>query len=370
MTKIRSAYVFCSLLAAAAFLCCGCSRDGAAAETPLFGGPADVTLVLQPSSATRSGIVVDEDRQVRTVRIFAFKHGTGESVGYGYFNERMLSGSGTGPYYLRMSLSASGPIDFHVLLNDGYADGAPEIAAAMSPEEIAALRFTGLRAVDEAYAVPMSNLPGDADASGYRSNFTYQVEENPSAPQIIEVAVRRCMARLTLNFAKKGAGKVYITRFELLGGAADAPLAGTGDALPVAFAADRRIGLLDGSVDEGTALEITVPYVAASPHDSAYHLGDYDTYMLPAPVGSTDADSWVADNPQGVANPDAAAYRLLVRYLLDGYDEPREKTVYLPKVGANEQINVWGVLDSEASADFRIEVIPWSEVEIDIPPFE
>ena len=97
----------------------GCKKEVTGPVPAVFGGPADVTLILNNSSDRNSrnprkspatkAITVDEVNTIHSLKIYAFKHdpnGTqnDELVGYGSYDGI----TGAGPHYIRMELSASG----------------------------------------------------------------------------------------------------------------------------------------------------------------------------------------------------------------------------------------------------------------------
>ena len=373
-----------AVLAIALILSTGCSRDIEETPAKVFGGPAEVTLIIGNGSGdtksgnpeTKSSYIVDEDTPVHTVRIYAFKHAPGdeqqnnECVGYGYFEGL----SGNGPYYLPVSLSASGDIDFYVIANDRYAvSGASEgqdtsLDENSSRGDIEGFRFTGLYSdgmPDGETAIPMSNImtgaienigtPGNENSG---NNFSFSIsDDNSGIPPIIPIDITRAMARLSLYFAKDNDDiEIKIEAATLHQGPTSAQM----------FSADGAPAYDDNVSGDRfvSPVFITKENTTGSLEEEALQKIEEETYILPNTHGSNDADDFMAEE-----NSDKTkSYLLEISYRING--ESRHKLVYLPPVRPNDWIKVKGIFSSRTDVTMNVIVNSWTEHNIDVPPFE
>lgn len=339
----------------------GCKKEVTGPVPAVFGGPADVTLILNNSSDRNSAnprkapatkaITVDEVNTIHSLKIYAFKHdpnGTqnDELVGYGNYDGI----TGTGPHYIRMELSASGEIDFYVIANDIYAATATVLDEESTRSEIENVRFTGLDDTDAAVAVPMSNIP-DGTATD-RNNFTYTVKDNT----VIPIEVSRAMARLSLFLVNASdEGEAKLTSAEISHGPVEAGM----------FSAD----------GEPTYTDIPATWTFLnSEHDllkvsgilteDKYQMLPDEAYILPNTSGSSDPDRYIA---QGNSE-ESHAYNVVLTFKINKtYD--KTYTVYIPPVKPNDWIKIYGAVNSHVDVNLTVQIDSWITNEIEIPPF-
>ena len=351
----------------------GCSKETEEPAATVFGGPANVTLVIDGQSATkaltRAGYQVDEDVVIKTVRIYAFKHAPGESqdgecVGYGYFPD--LAVAPGEPEYCTMRLSASGDIDFYVLANDGFASGLASgqvpviLDGSTARQDLENLRFTGL--ADGATAIPMSNLDlkGDSGtASDRATNRTFTINESSKGgglPQIIPIDLTRAMARLSFYFAKSDDSEITIT---------DISLAGGHGPISAGFFSDdgnpEYTSGMAGHVLSDMPVTITHKSIGGNT-DNEDDLQKLDTewYLLPNTAGSATPDRL----PAGTSD-EHDIYIVRFGYTINGRSVTKE--VCLPEIAPNDWIKVKAVFAVDVDdCVFKITAIPWENKSMDI----
>lgn len=334
----------------------GCKKEVTGPVPAVFGGPADVTLILNNSSDRNSAnprkapatkaFTVDEVNTVHSLKIYAFKHdpnGTqnDELVGYGNYDGI----TGAGPHYIRMELSASGEIDFYVVANDIYAATATVLDEESPRFEIENVRFTGLASpdgADAAVAVPMSNIP-DGTATD-RNNFTYTVRDN----SVIPVEVSRAMARLSFSFAKSAKNdNIYINRITIQNKPESAGYF-TSDGSPKGLNQQEEIIV-------GNQTEITAINTTGSVEGNMQDLAD-EVYLLPNNVGVSNSAGEFEDNVNG-------AYLVTVNYSVNDVDKTKE--IYLPPVRPNDWVQIKAIFKEDTdNCVFEIISVPWERKEM------
>ena len=334
----------------------GCKKEVTGPVPAVFGGPADVTLILNNSSDRNSrnprkspatkAITVDEVNTIHSLKIYAFKHdpnGTqnDELVGYGSYDGI----TGAGPHYIRMELSASGEIDFYVIANDIYAATATVLDEESTRSEIENVRFTGLASpgTDAAVAVPMSNIP-DGTATD-RNNFTYTVKDNT----VIPIEVSRAMARLSFSFAKSAKDdRIYINRITIQNEPESAGYF-TSDGAPAGL--NLQVENIVSSPTEITALNTT-----GSVEGNMQELADED-YLLPNNVGVSNSAGEFEDNAD-------RAYLVTVDYSVNGVGKTKE--IYLPPVRPNDWVQIKAIFKEDIdNCEFHIIAVPWEQKVMD-----
>ena len=335
----------------------GCKKEVTGPVPAVFGGPADVTLILNNSSDRNSrnprkspatkAITVDEVNTIHSLKIYAFKHdpnGTqnDELVGYGSYDGI----TGAGPHYIRMELSASGEIDFYVIANDIYAATATVLDEESTRSEIENVRFTGLASPDgpdAAVAVPMSNIP-DGTATD-RNNFTYTVKDNT----VIPIEVSRAMARLSFSFAKSAKNdNIYINRITIQNEPESAGY----------FTSDGAPAGLNLQVENivSSPTEITVLNTTGSVEGDMQDLADED-YLLPNDVGVSNSAGEFEDNAD-------RAYLVTVDYSVNGVGKTKE--IYLPPVKPNDWVQIKAIFKEDIdNCEFHIIAVPWEQKVMD-----
>ena len=335
----------------------GCKKEVTGPVPAVFGGPADVTLILNNSSDRNSrnprkspatkAITVDEVNTIHSLKIYAFKHdpnGTqnDELVGYGSYDGI----TGAGPHYIRMELSASGEIDFYVIANDIYAATSTVLNEESTRSDIENFRFTGLVSpdgTDAAVAVPMSNIP-DGTATD-RNNFTYTVRDN----SVIPVEVSRAMARLSFSFAKSAKDdRIYINRITIQNEPKSAGYF-TSDGAPAGL--NLQVENIVSSPTEITALNTT-----GSVEGNMQELADED-YLLPNNVGVSNSAGEFEDNAD-------RAYLVTVDYSVNGVGKTKE--IYLPPVRPNDWVQIKAIFKEDIdNCEFHIIAVPWEQKVMD-----
>lgn len=335
----------------------GCKKEVTGPAPAVFGGPADVTLILNNSSDRNSAnpikepatkaITVDEVNTINSLKIYAFKHdpnGTqnDELVGYGSYDGI----TGAGPHYIRMELSASGEIDFYVIANDIYAATATVLDEESTRSEIENVRFTGLVSPDGAdatVAVPMTNIP-DGTATD-RNNFTYTVKDNT----VIPIEVSRAMARLSFSFAKSAEDdRIYINRITIQNEPESAGYF-TSDGAPAGL--NLQVETIVSSPTEITELNTT-----GSVEGNMQDLADED-YLLPNNVGVSNSAGEFEDNADG-------AYLVTVDYSVNGVGKTKE--IYLPPVRPNDWVQIKAIFKEDINnCVFHIIAVPWERKVMD-----
>ena len=334
----------------------GCKKEVTGPVPAVFGGPADVTLILNNSSDRNSrnprkspatkAVTVDEVNTIHSLKIYAFKHdpnGTqnDELVGYGSYEGI----TGAGPHYIRMELSASGEIDFYVIANDIYAATATVLDEESTRFEIENVRFTGLASpgTDAAVAVPMSNIP-DGTATD-RNNFTYTVKDNT----VIPIEVSRAMARLSFSFAKSAKDdRIYINRITIQNEPESAGYF-TSDGAPAGL--NLQVENIVSSPTEITALNTT-----GSVEGNMQELADED-YLLPNNVGVSNSAGEFEDNAD-------RAYLVTVDYSVNGVGKTKE--IYLPPVKPNDWVQIKAIFKEDIdNCEFHIIAVPWEQKVMD-----
>ena len=331
----------------------GCKKEVTGPVPAVFGGPADVTLILNNSSDRNSrnprkspatkAITVDEVNTIHSLKIYAFKHdpnGTqnDELVGYGSYDGI----TGAGPHYIRMELSASGEIDFYVIANDIYAKASTVLNEKSTRSDIENVRFTGL--TDAAVAVPMSNIP-DGTATD-RNNFTYTVKDNT----VIPIEVSRAMARLSFSFAKSADDdKIYINSITIQNEPESAGY----------FTPD---GTPEGHKQEETIVgrtEIKVVNTTGSVEGNMQDLADED-YLLPNNVGVSNS----AGESEGNTDEAYEGYLVTVDYSVNGVGKKKE--IYLPPVRPNDWVQIKAIFKEDTdNCVFEIISVPWERKVMD-----
>lgn len=333
----------------------GCKKEVTGPVPAVFGGPADVTLILNNSSDRNSrnprkspatkAITVDEVNTIHSLKIYAFKHDPSgpqndELVGYGSYDGI----TGAGPHYIRMELSASGEIDFYVIANDIYAATATVLDEESTRFEIENVRFTGLASpgTDAAVAVPMTNIP-DGTATD-RNNFTYTVKDNT----VIPIEVSRAMARLSFSFAKSANDdKIFINSITIQNEPESAGYF-TPDGTPEGHKQKETI--------VGSQTEITVVNTTGSVEGNMQDLADED-YLLPNNVGVSNSAGEFEDNADG-------AYLVTVDYSVNGVDKTKE--IYLPPVRPNDWVQIKAIFKEDIdNCVFEIISVPWERKVMD-----
>lgn len=331
----------------------GCKKEVTGPVPAVFGGPADVTLILNNSSDRNSrnprkspatkAITVDEVNTIHSLKIYAFKHdpnGTqnDELVGYGSYDGI----TGAGPHYIRMELSASGEIDFYVIANDIYAKASTVLNEKSTRSDIENVRFTGL--TDAAVAVPMSNIP-DGTATD-RNNFTYTVKDNT----VIPIEVSRAMARLSFSFAKSADDdKIYINSITIQNEPESAGYF-TPDGTPEVLNRQKEKTIV------GSQTEITVINTTGSVEGNMQDLADED-YLLPNNVGVSNSAGEFEDNVDG-------AYLVTVDYSVNGVGKTKE--IYLPPVRPNDWVQIKAIFKEDIdNCEFHIIAVPWEQKVMD-----
>lgn len=358
--------VCCAVLCVLAV--CGCRKE-AVPEAVVFGGPADVMLLIDGDTAakslTRAGYNVNEDGVIiETVRIYAFKNVPGgECVGYGLFTGLGLK---TGEHkYCQMHLSASGPIDFYVLANDGYASGlavnGEQVTdlAGMSAVQLDGLRFTGLK--DGAKAIPMSNIPDGTETDN--NNFTFTVQANTQGnalPQIIPIELTRAMARLSFHFAKSvDSPEIVIEGIELKPqGPGSAKFFDNSGNPGDYYNSGNTVILLDkDNADDDVTINENNS-TGSLDLEKLQDVSGAQTYLLPNIYGSSDPDI----GPSG--NDGTYGYVLTLTYAT-GQNDRKTKDIYLPSVLPNEWLQVKGIFNVTVDVVFKIIAIPWENKTMD-----
>ena len=335
----------------------GCKKEVTGPVPAVFGGPADVTLILNNSSDRNSAnpikepatkaVTIDEINTVHTLKIYAFKHDpygpqNNELVAYGSYEGI----TGAGPHYIRMELSASGEIDFYVIANDIYAATSTVLNEESTRSDIENFRFTGLVSpdgTDAAVAVPMSNIP-DGTATD-RNNFTYTVRDN----SVIPVEVSRAMARLSFSFAKSAKDdRIYINRITIQNEPKSAGYF-TSDGAPAGL--NLQVENIVSSPTEITALNTT-----GSVEGNMQELADED-YLLPNNVGVSNSAGEFEDNAD-------RAYLVTVDYSVNGVGKTKE--IYLPPVRPNDWVQIKAIFKEDIdNCEFHIIAVPWEQKVMD-----
>lgn len=335
----------------------GCKKEVTGPVPAVFGGPADVTLILNNSSDRNSAnpikepatkaITVDEVNTIHSLKIYAFKHDPSSSQN----NELVAYGSyegitGAGPHYIRMELSASGEIDFYVIANDIYAATSTVLNEKSTRFEIENVRFTGLASpgTDAAVAVPMTNIP-DGTATD-RNNFTYTVKDNT----VIPIEVSRAMARLSFSFAKSAKDdKIYINSITIQNEPESAGYF-TPDGTPDVLNRQKEKTIV------GSQTEITVLNTTGSVEGNMQDLADED-YLLPNNVGVSNSAGEFEGNVDG-------AYLVTVDYSVNGVGKTKE--IYLPPVRPNDWVQIKAIFKEDTdNCVFEIISVPWERKVMD-----
>lgn len=334
----------------------GCKKEVTGPVPAVFGGPADVTLILNNSSDRNSAnpikepatkaVTIDEINTVHSLKIYAFKHDpsgpqNNELVAYGSYEGI----TGAGPHYIRMELSASGEIDFYVIANDIYAARSTVLSTVLNEKstrsDIENFRFTGL--TDAAVAVPMSNIP-DGTATD-RNNFTYTVRDN----SVIPIEVSRAMARLSFSFAKSADDdRIFINRITIQNEPESAGYF-TPDGTPEGLNSQKETIV-------GSQTEITVLNTTGSVEGNMQNLADED-YLLPNNVGVSNSAGEFEDNADG-------AYLVTVDYSVNGVGKTKE--IYLPPVRPNDWVQIKAIFKEDTdNCVFEIISVPWERKVMD-----
>lgn len=349
---------------ASVFLAGSCTKDGRTETAP--GGPADVMLAI---SGPQTKTLTEQDYyNIKSVKIYAYAHeepstGTEDLVGYAEFNELDWNiASGTESQQTKYfdihieKTGTNGLVDFIVLLNDGAAtysdtnkDGTPDIPlTGMDFSTLSGLRFTSITDPGtEDGAVPMSNEI-DGTVSD-QNNFTFTIKSDLNR-QVIPIDVKRCVARLTLNLDKEGTSDITVTEVTLHNGPTEAPLILYSDIINNTTSyypqTTESESLLNG---EGHPLNEETATIA-------------ETYLLPNPHGSSDPDTYTPSTDDSL---EERTYTLDITYTI-GDGSPHTKTVWLPQVKANQQINVTGTIKDEVDCKFTILSGAWDEFDNEI----
>lgn len=352
----------------------GCSKETEEPAATVFGGPANVTLVIDGQSATkaltRAGYQVDEDVIIETVRIYAFKHAPGESqngecVGYGYFPDLAVAPGES--EYCTMRLSASGDIDFYVLANDGFASGLASgqvpviLDGSTARQELESLRFTGL--TDGATAIPMSNLDlkgVSGTASDRAANRTFTINESSKGgglPQIIPIDLTRAMARLSFYFAKSmDSPEIVIEGIELKPqGPGSAKFFDNSGNPGGYYNSGNTVILLDKDNADDDVTISKNNSTGSLDLDKLQDVSGAQTYLLPNSYGSSDPDI----GPSG--NDGTYGYVLTMTYKIGRQNQSKTKDIYLPSVRPNEWLQVKGIFNVTVDVSMEVIALYWDE---------
>lgn len=351
--NILSLFLVCLWLAA-------CTSDDAAEVAPSAEDTTEVMLVID-ANAPETRATVNYDKEIRTIRIYAYPHGTaGTAVSpIGYYYQEV---EGNGPYYCTMDLplTQTTVVDFLVTLNDGSMTkntDSSELNENTTRSEVENYMFTANTFQydeDVKFACPMSNLLTEGDVDHNNRSFTIR---KTTAPQLIDILCTRAMARLRLQFAKVGEEVATIDKATLYRGPRYTWL------MKEPTEGDQKTMYVtpEGLSDAFLATSVPITQVVSSVNNEN---GEYqtiaETYMLENLFGTEDPNKL----PEGTDGNGNRMYWLEIEYTTNG--EKHEKMVYLPAVKRNQTINVRGTLVSN-SLQIQLDVKPWEvdENEID-----
>lgn len=355
--NILSLFLVCLWLAA-------CTSDDAAEVAPSAEDTTEVMLVID-ANAPETRATVNYDKEIRTIRIYAYPHGTaGTAVSpIGYYYQEV---EGNGPYYCTMDLPLveTTVVDFLVTLNDGSMRGK-DTSVALNENtirnEVENYMFTANTFKTDAdgdFACPMSNLleEGKTENDVDKNNRSFTIRKT-TAPQLIDIVCTRAMARLRLQFAKIGEETATIDRATLYRGPRYTWLMKEPTEEDQKTMYDTPEGLSDAFLS--TPAPIT-KVVASVNNENGEYQTISETYMLENLFGTADPDKL----PEGTDGNGNRMYWLEIEYTIN--DTKHEKWVYLPSVKRNQTINVRGTLVSN-SLQIQLTAEPWTidENEID-----
>ena len=341
-----------------------CTSDDVEGALPASGDTTTVMLAID-ANAPETRATVNYDKEIRTIRIYAYLHGTaGTAVApIGYYYQEV---EGNGPYYCTMDLplTQTTVVDFLVTLNDGSMTkeaNSSDLNANTTRSEVENYMFTANTFKTDAdgnFACPMSNLleEGKTENNVDENNRSFTIRKT-TAPQLIDILCTRAMARLRLQFAKVGEEDATIDKATLYRGPRYTWL------MKEPTEGDQKTMYVtpEGLSDAFLATSVPITQVVSSVNNEN---GEYqtiaETYMLENLFGTENPDKL----PEGTDGNGNRMYWLEIEYTTNG--EEHEKMVYLPAVKRNQTINVRGTLVSN-SLQIQLDVKPWEvdENEID-----
>lgn len=326
----------------------GCKKEVTGPVPAVFGGPADVMLVLSDNGKTQKktpdtkAVIVDEIQTIHSIKIYAFKHGLEELAGFIDYPDVEADQRN-----FHMHLNASGQIDFYVIANDIFADTGNVLDEKSTREEIENTRFSGLKSTGNMTAVPMSNMHTKKNGDG---NFTFTIKEDNDLPPIIPIELTRAMARLSFSFAKSAKDdKIYINSITIQNEPESAGYF-TPDGTPDVLNRQEKKTIV------GSQTEITVLNTTGSVEGNMQDLADED-YLLPNNVGVSNSAGEFEDNVDG-------AYLVTVDYSVNGVGKTKE--IYLPPVRPNDWVQIKAIFKEDTdNCVFKIISVPWERKVMD-----
>lgn len=330
-TAIRSTVL---MWLTATLLLAGCNKDQGL-SAPESNGELEVRLMIDTKQAqTRAD--ADDVSVINTLRVYVFKVGSEDLVGYSYEDNLQKSGSA---YYLPLRLQTGGELEFFVLANEGngltYGSGtsAKALDENISHDALHALAFS------------RANITNGALMSGW-------VTENITGTQgvtVVECPLTRDVAEMNLYFATTG-GAVQITSVTLHDYKTESPV----------FWGNQNNTTTEGNTynsDNGTLLTLLnnndFPTIS---ENTANNLDDYKqkekvatTYLVKNSEGSAVWDQALSTTK----NP-----RLEIAYTVDG--NARTATVYLPPIAINHRYNICCLVKA-AGILLNISIDDWEE---------
>ena len=370
---IRTHHIYSLLAAAVAcILLTGCIRELCPRQAVGNTDQAEVLLKI----STRQTKADTDYYGIRSIRIYAYRHGATNqpAVGYAYFPDIDREG----PYYCPIQIgdgsgdiSFPAEIDFIVLLNDDSASPAPDLDETSTLSELDSKVFSTISDNSGTAYVPMCN-ERVANGSIDQNNFSFTVNGTPGQTQVIPIDVKRCVSWLTLNLTKEGESEITVNSVTLRKGPEDAPLTLSSNVINdtgnyfAASDADASVELLPS----GSSVKL----VTGDPDTTEGSLVA-ETFLLPNPYGSGNPDLYEQEENSSY-NDVNNTYRLDINYTIKrngtGAGATRQKTVYLPSVPANSHIKVTGTIKDAIHTDVTLNVIvnSWTVHEINVPAFE
>ena len=389
--KIVYIYLLMAVTALAAVT--SCSKEGAPTGV---AGPIDVRLVVSDGNGTRVGSD-DTDNYIHQLRVYAFTYD--EKVGYkkvGYAEADNLSDRN----YIPMTLSEIGSINFYVIANDKFGpnpqkgDGTPISDSdweSLTKEDLESLKFdlaefSGWTPINGDFVSPMSNNPcdefghefTDENTNNYTSLYTIDSQDIPATGSlVIPVTVQHVLGRLRLMLNKESDDvKITLTRAEVY----HRP-----DAFRLYFGRQESVDDVISFNDNQTAnddnkelvesLIGTAQPLVTKPADGYTTVAR--TYLAPNQHGTYDKTGGTFTTSEGTITEtgEDKAYRLELTVEFDygnKHTEPKNYTVYLPRVPRNTSIDVQGTFkgSTDVTPEFNVMTEAWVEKDITIPPFE